>query len=297
VFILQRQLKGYTNQDPAEKPQKALTPSILRALIAVRHTTLDEAVSQLTVGAFFFAMRSCEYSKVPDSDARRTKLLTVKNIRFFRNRRELPHNDPNLHLADSVSITFEFQKNDERDITITMHRTGDADLCPVLAWSRIIRRVCRIPGTTVDSPVCTYQKANGTIGLVTSKQILQRIRDRVTAIGRDVLGFGPDDVGTHSIRSAAAMAMYLAGVPVYTIMLIGRWSSDAFLRYIRRQVQEFSAGVSRRMILSEDFFTIPDFANREDPRTHSNRHNFSERSHIGLDAQRLSTQPTFALWH
>lgn len=51
------------------------------------------------------------------------------------------------------------------------------------------------------------------------------------------------------------------------------------------------------MILSDDFFTIPDFANREDPRTHGNRHNFSERSHIGLDAQRLSTQPTFALWH
>jgi hypothetical protein len=56
------------------------------------------------------------------------------------------------------------------------------------------------------------------------------------------------------------MAMYLAGIPVYTIMLIGRWSSDAFLCYIRRQVQEFSAGVSKRMILSEDFFTIPESA-------------------------------------
>eukprot|EP00978_Attheya_sp_CCMP212_P021308 scaffold62029_cov65-Attheya_sp.AAC.1 len=43
------------------------------------------------------------------------------------------------------------------------------------------------------------------------------------------------DIGTHSIRSAAAMAMYLAGVPVFTIMLIGRWSRDAFLHYIRRQ--------------------------------------------------------------
>lgn len=56
VYILQCQLKGYTNQDPAEKPQKALTPSILQALIAIRHTTLDEAISQLTMGAFFFTM-------------------------------------------------------------------------------------------------------------------------------------------------------------------------------------------------------------------------------------------------
>ena len=48
------------------------------------------------------------------------------------------------------------------------------------------------------------------------------------------------------------MAMYLNEVPVYTIMLIGRWSSDAFLRYIRRQVQQFSAGVSARMIRTVD---------------------------------------------
>jgi hypothetical protein len=83
VFILQRQLKGYTNQDPAEKPQKALTPRILHALTTLRHTTLDEAISQLAVGAFFFAMRSCEYSKVPNSAEHCTKLLVLRNLRFF----------------------------------------------------------------------------------------------------------------------------------------------------------------------------------------------------------------------
>jgi hypothetical protein len=56
AFILQRQLKGYTNTDPGEKPQKAITPRILRELITIRHTTLDEAVSQLTIGAFFFTI-------------------------------------------------------------------------------------------------------------------------------------------------------------------------------------------------------------------------------------------------
>jgi len=52
------------------------------------------------------------------------------------------------------------------------------------------------------------------------------------------------------------MAMYLAGVPVFTIMLLGRWSSDAFLRYIRKEVQEFSNSVSSKMIRNENFFTI-----------------------------------------
>jgi hypothetical protein len=92
----------------------------------------------------------------------------------------------------------------------------------------------------------------------------------------------------------AAMAMYLAGIPVYTIMLIGQWSSDAFLRYIHCQVQEFSAGVSQQMIVLENFFTIPEFASTEDPHNHHHHHNFTNHSHIGLDAQRLST---FALWH
>jgi len=48
-------------------------------------------------------------------------------------------------------------------------------------------------------------------------------------IGEEELGIKAMDMGTHSIRSGATMAMYLAGVPVFTIMLVGRWSSDAFL--------------------------------------------------------------------
>ena len=56
----------------------------------------------------------------------------------------------------------------------------------------------------------------------------------------EAYGLPSKDIGLHSIRASGAMAMYLNGVPVYTIMLLGRWSSDAFLRYIRKQVTEFS---------------------------------------------------------
>jgi len=52
------------------------------------------------------------------------------------------------------------------------------------------------------------------------------------------------------------MTMYLAGIPVFTIMLLDCWSSNAFLRYIRKQVKEFSHGVSSKMIQNEKFFTI-----------------------------------------
>jgi hypothetical protein len=66
------------------------------------------------------------------------------------------------------------------------------------------------------------------------------------------------------------MAMYLNGIPVYTIMLLGRWSSDAFLRYILKQVSEFSRGVARKMIQRPVYYHVS-HAQHDDPRTH-NRH-------------------------
>ena len=77
--------------------------------------------------------------------------------------------------------------------------------------------------------------------------------DRVVTIGETKLGIRRSEIGTRSICSGAVMAMYLAGVPVFSIMLIGRWSSTAFLKYIQKQVQEFSQGISSEMIEVQSF--------------------------------------------
>ena len=113
------------------------------------------------------------------------------------------------------------------------------------------------------------------------------------------LSFTGKDVGTHSIRASLAMALYLKKRMVSTIMLIGRWSSDAFLLYIRRQVQEFSAGVSADMVSHDQFFTIPDISENDplDPRT-SNRQSFATT--ISLNGPNMSTahakQPAMHIW-
>jgi hypothetical protein len=70
------------------------------------------------------------------------------------------------------------------------------------------------------------------------------------------LGFNPTKIGTHSIQSGAAMAMYLASVPAFMIMFIGCWSSNAFLCYIQCHLQEFSAGVSSKVLLTDEFFAV-----------------------------------------
>ena len=62
-------------------------------------------------------------------------------------------------------------------------------------------------------------------------------------IGEGVLHIAANKIGTHSIHSGAAMAMFLGGCPVFLIMMIGLWSSNAFLCYIRKQVEEFNHNV------------------------------------------------------
>jgi hypothetical protein len=200
-------------------------------------------------------MRSCEYIKV--SGKRRTKLLTLKNIRFFKGKQLMKHNDKLIHLADTISITFKQQKRDSKNDTITHHRTTDPLLCPVKIWSRIVKRIISYPDSTPETPVNTFMKQDGSIYHFTGTALLSRLCRAAQSLGPDVLGFHHKQICLHSAWNGAAMAMYLAGVPIFTIMLLGHWSSDAFLCYIRKQVQEFSSGVSSKMIQREEFFNVP----------------------------------------
>ncbi len=72
------------------------------------------------------------------------------------------------------------------------------------------------------------------------------------------------------------MAMYLSECPVYTIMLIGHWLSNAFLWYIQKQVVEFSHNVSKKMLRFKNYMHVPNYDHRivaNDPRVCNNPNN------------------------
>ena len=78
-FHLQRLLKGYKDEDPAVKSQACLPLAVFEHMVKQSTlSTFDNAISQLIIGALFFAMRSCEYSTV--NGDRKTKQLNVGNI-------------------------------------------------------------------------------------------------------------------------------------------------------------------------------------------------------------------------
>ena len=54
------------------------------------------------------------------------------------------------------------------------------------------------------------------------------------------------------------MELYLSKLYPETIMIMGRWASSAFLRYIRIQVSDTRKGISTLMTNNHAFYTIPE---------------------------------------
>jgi hypothetical protein len=100
----------------------------------------------------------------------KTKLLCVRNIRFFRDTNEIRRTDPNLtSTANTVQITFEFQKNREKFESVAMRRTGGS-LCPVTTWISIVTRILSYPRGTTDSPV-KIVRTGRSYSKITSSQV------------------------------------------------------------------------------------------------------------------------------
>ena len=61
----------------------------------------------------------------------------------------------------------------------------------------------------------------------------------------------PKRLGARSVRSGAAMALFIKGHHPERIKILGRWKSEAFLIYIRPQVLEWTNLMARDMASSK----------------------------------------------
>jgi hypothetical protein len=100
-LALSRQFRGMKNNDLGEKQQNAI-------LVCVYHEIYNQALANpnephgvtiawLQVLAFFFCMRSCEYSDVKGE--RKTIKICVKNISFFWTNTIIPNNSSEIFVA------------------------------------------------------------------------------------------------------------------------------------------------------------------------------------------------------
>lgn len=191
--------------------------------------------------AYFFAMRSCEITETPVPG--RTKITRLRGVTFRdHSNKEVDHLRDDLTTARRVTVTFENQKNGLKNDRRTHERTGDSVMCPVLRLASLVKRVLKtVPKAWPDTPVsATF--LNKREGKVTADTLRWNLRMACALDGgKAVFGYDLADIKTRSIQSGAIERLFLMNQhPVVKIMILGRWSSDAFLDYIRPQVPEWT---------------------------------------------------------
>ena len=185
-------------EDSKQKKQKAVC--VLKEMLRLAKLSGDNfnlAIAHRACGAYPFAMRSCEFTKTCfDEESKRTKILRVRNFRFFLNRRLLEHSDKNIFVADLVNITYEWQKNEERHDSVSMHRCYSAnyqnEFNPVYIWAKIITEVRSYQGQDVveNRKINTFVE-NGKKRDITSAHVRAKLRAAAASVGKETLGIRP----------------------------------------------------------------------------------------------------------
>lgn len=270
-------LKACDNGDPPKKQQRAITPQLLRSMFlrsgcgtGEGHDSEPAIVAEIAIVAYFYAMRSCEITSTPNPG--RTKITRLRGITFRdTSHKELDHGTKNLQSARRVTVTFENQKNGLKNDRRTHEKTGDPVMCPVLRLASLVERVRRnVPLAGSDTPVNSTYTDHSRHSQITGATLRRHLRSACTlGGGRATFGYDASDIGTRSLRSGAAMGLFLMNHPVAKIMILGRWSSDAFLDYIRPQVLEWTNQMSSDMIRNNSFYDASDDRrdSAADPRT------------------------------
>jgi hypothetical protein len=133
----------------------------------------------------------------------------------------------------------------------------------------IQRIIATIPGWNQQTTLCSTVLDGETIEI--GNDFVRKLLRHTCSIfgGFKTFGFHPMEIGNKSLRPRAAMSLFLMDHSPAKIMILGRWSSDASLVYIRTQVLEWTNNMSCDMIHLDSFFDAShrDLVAPDDPRT------------------------------
>ena len=210
---------------PPRRPRLPITPPILeriRSLWNGRPTRAEYVMPWAAVTLCFFGFfRSGE--------------VTVPSREAFETRVHLGWGDVAIDDRTNpraVRVHLRRSKTDQfgNGIDVVVGRTGDT-LCPVTA-------VCAFMAQRGPSPGPFFLFPDGTP--LTKARFVSIVREALRE-----LGLPQEQFAGHSFRIGAATAAAQAGLEDSTIMMLGRWNSAAFLRYIRTPRESLTATTAR----------------------------------------------------
>ena len=144
-------------------------------------------------------------------------------------------NDANI--AKSISLAhleFTDQNNATKGERIGHRSTSSDFMCPAKALCRIAWRL-HLVGAPPTCPLYQFfDRRTRTTRQVEPKHITNALRHAADRV-KDITGIPPDAISARSLRPGGATALLCANVDSDAIQLLGRWKSDAMLRYLRIQ--------------------------------------------------------------
>ena len=254
-FRLTRQFRSYTREDPPPHRVKPIPISLVRhvAVTSENSNAKDQAVADMIILLFFFILRPGEYTGTSNDDTP----FRLTDVQLFLGERNLdlttaPAAD--IAAATGVALTFTTQKNGVRGEVVHHGKSGHPLLCPVKAAARRVlhlRSYMAHPHTILAS---YYEGPRRR--LVQASDITSALKTAAMLHGAHY-GYSAADISARSLRAGGAMALFNSDVDSDTICLIGRWQSDAMLRYLHLQAQPVMQGFARRMLRGGDYAFHP----------------------------------------
>ena len=231
---IQRCLEGFRREDPPAIPQLAVPVKVTKEAVQQAYKNRcpqQQAIGDLIVIAFFYLLRSGEYTKpkmVKENGAwkraTRTKQFRIMDVGFYKDGKILPRRSPLHHLetAESATLKISNQKNGRMGQTIHHQSTGKWGA--VAALARRVNHVLSNGGK--ESQLISAYHTGTNWNDVTSQMIVTNVRKAAKSLNLSECGIDPDIIGAHSLRAGGAMAMKLQQYPDTTIQKMGRWTSN-----------------------------------------------------------------------
>lgn len=262
-FRLRRQFQSYSREDPPPHRVKPIPISLIRqvANASSNGSPSAQAIADMVILGFFFLLRPGEYTGSDNDDTP----FRLQDVQLFVGPQRLDPFAPraNFGAATSVSLTFTTQKNGNRGEVVNHGLSGHPWLCPVRAATRRVSHLVS-HGSPPETVLASYVSHQRNVQVV-AKDITAVLRAAAAVYGPPY-GYTAADVSARSLRAGGAMALFNSQVDSDTIRLLGRWQSDAMLRYLHLQAQPAMKGFARRMLQGGDYAfhpgqEIPDLPN------------------------------------
>jgi hypothetical protein len=230
---------------------------LLSAAAAVADPT-QRHLADLCIVAFFWLLRPGEY--LLTSSAGRSEAFRLCDIAFLIAGRLIPATAASLHDLSELHIeraylTFNDQKNAVRGEQISHAPTNDPDLCPCKALARLCLHL-QSHGADSLTPISAVFDPHGIRHHATPALVTQALRRSATTL-QSSTGIDPRLISARSLRPGGATALLCAGVEPDLIQLLGRWKSDAMLRYLRIAAHAHTTNFAQCMLAAGAYTFAP----------------------------------------